>query len=377
MCGTIPPLNVGSADMSASAAASAVPRAEGSYEMHVSYQALEMHETFVLSHFVEQLIQDYMTTHPEQAEQFGATISNDPEATLPREIRKLILLQLIPIEFRAVYVVDHVQADKVLIALREVSVDLDLESDTLFAMSQDCCEDLPDGITFPLHNAYLPDPQDTPPHMLLGITVSANFTPADRFQQTYPTIERFIRRHRTLPSLALQTQPTLHKFINPAYLYALTEIENTLPTETFLHLHDNRLKSDLKEIPPELWQLTQLKTLSFDKTGISYLPPELGLLTHLQELTLFGTKILKEIDIQDKENMIAHPWLFAGVALLPIIVNHFTNNFFGFVGTAMLSLASPIVPAGVLTLNARQQYASELRHQGMIPTNCHVTFTSH
>jgi hypothetical protein len=46
----------------------------------------------------------------------------------------------------------------------------------------------------------------------------------------------------------------------------------------------------LTQLPPELWQLTNLQELYLDNNQLSQLPPEIGQLTNLQELSLADRK---------------------------------------------------------------------------------------
>jgi Leucine-rich repeat (LRR) protein len=47
----------------------------------------------------------------------------------------------------------------------------------------------------------------------------------------------------------------------------------------------------LTQLPPELWQLTNLQELYLDNNLLNQLPPEIGLLTNLQQLHLTNNQL--------------------------------------------------------------------------------------
>ncbi len=110
---------------------------------------------------------------------------------------------------------------------------------------------------------------------------------------TYDDDNRLIKLG--LSGLALtQLPPELWQLTNLQEIYLDNNQLSQLPPDIgkLTNLQELKLgKNLLSQLPPELWRLTNLKKLYLNYNQLDEIPPEIGQLTNLQELDLSNTKL--------------------------------------------------------------------------------------
>src|SRR5260370_5090496 len=111
----------------------------------------------------------------------------------------------------------------------------------------------------------------------------------------------------------------------------ITEKIGAVPTE-LTYDDDNRLIKlglsglALTQLPPELWQLTNLQEIYLDNNQLSQLPPELWRLTNLQKLSLGGNQLSQlPLELWQLINLQKLGLSYNQLSQLPADIGHLTN----------------------------------------------------